>query len=69
MALEFPLQAILAQLFASLRADQSIIDFLLFRHQPLIVLSMCILLIPWFKSYHDRFGARVIAENSAVMPG
>ncbi|MDQ2775268.1 MAG: DUF2029 domain-containing protein [Acidobacteriota bacterium] len=54
LLLEFPLQAILAQRFSPFLADKSIIGFLLFRHQPLAVLAMCLFLIPWFRRSYQR---------------
>ena len=46
LLLEFPLQAMMAPWSSSLPADRSLAGFLLFRHQPLTVLAICILLIP-----------------------
>ena len=45
--LAFPLQAALELRLGAPDSAHSVVDFVLFRHQPLLVLAICLLLIPW----------------------
>lgn len=47
LVFEFPLQALFAAWYSPSHVNQSAIGLLLFRHEPLVLVAMCLCLIPW----------------------